>query len=70
MALNNLHQPAKHWLADVIENFGKQIDADEDPALELEVFGSKITVRLDSLPGVFQRETLAVIALDNREVSE
>ncbi len=56
--LDNLKQPARQWLADVIENFGHQLDAEEDPSVRLSFHGAELEVRLVSLEGVFERETV------------
>lgn len=51
----DLQQPAKDWLADVIQNFGKQLRDGDDPSLEVEFNGMKMRVQLVHLDGVYSR---------------
>lgn len=58
----DLKQPAKHWLADVINNFGAQLKNGENPSIELKLFDDVvIEIRLNKLPGIFDRETVEII---------
>lgn len=58
--LTDLHQPAKHWLADAVENFQTLLAENEDPSFVIEIGGAVIEVRLNEAPGVFSRKTIPV----------
>lgn len=56
----DLQQPAKAWLADHLQNFGALLDAGDDPSCIITYQGVEVEVRLNKLPGVFERETIEV----------
>lgn len=56
----DLKQPAQCWLADVLNNFGTLMENDDDPSMFITLNGIKLEIRLMELPGVFQREVIAV----------
>ena len=61
----DLNQPAKHWLADHIENFGKALAAGEDPSCMVHLWNRiSVEVRLVELPGHFKRD---VYDMDQQE---
>lgn len=53
MALGDLKQPANLWLADVVEEMGKQLVAEQEPVIELHLCGAKLEIRLNELPGIY-----------------
>ncbi len=58
--LNDLKQPAKDWLADAMENLGGLLGDGDDPSFTLVVFGAEIEIRLNKLPGHFERVQIEV----------
>jgi hypothetical protein len=58
--ITNLQQPAKHWLADAVENFKKLLAENDDPSFTIEIGEAVIEVRLNESPGVFSRKTIHV----------
>jgi hypothetical protein len=57
----DLNQPAKNWLADHLNNFGVLLDAGDDPSCLITLpEGIKVEIRLNSLPGVFERHQISV----------
>ena len=58
--LNDLKQPAKDWLADAIENLSGLLGDGDDPSFTLDVFGAEIEIRLNKLPGHFERAQIEV----------
>jgi hypothetical protein len=54
----DLKQPAKNWLADHLLNFGNLLDAGEDPSCVITYEGVEIEIRLNKLPGFFEREAV------------
>jgi hypothetical protein len=58
--LTNLQQPAKHWLADAVENFKQLLAENDDPSFTIEIGGAVIEVRLNEASGVFSRKTIPV----------
>jgi hypothetical protein len=56
----DLKQPAKHWLADHLKNFGKMLDRGDDPSFLVEFDGVEIEIRLNKLPGSFERKTTQI----------
>ncbi len=64
--LNDLKQPAKDWLADAMENLSGLLGDGDDPSFTLDVFGAEIEIRLNKLPGHFERVQVEV---PNAEVS-
>lgn len=59
--LNDLNQPAKHWLADAMQNLGGLLGDGEDPAFTLDLMGAEIEIRLNKLPGHFERDSARII---------
>lgn len=56
MAIHDLKQPANQWLADVAENLGAMLERNEDPSMELVLFGCTFEIRINELPdGSFKR---------------
>lgn len=53
--IGDLHQPAKDWLADHLQNFGGQLKDGDDPSCIIEFQGVEIEVRLNKIPGHFER---------------
>lgn len=61
MAIHDMNQPAKNWLADNLENFGKLLDVDDDPSVLLRFDGGVVLeLRLNELPGRFERVSVPV----------
>ena len=58
--LNDLRQPAKDWLADALENLSGLLGDGEDPSFTLNVFGAEVEIRLNKLPGHFERLKIEV----------
>ena len=58
--LNDLKQPAKDWLADAMENLSGLLGDGDDPSFTLDVFGAEIEIRLNKLPGHFERVQIEV----------
>ena len=58
--LNDLKQPAKGWLADAMENLSGLLGDGEDPSFTLNIFGAEVEVRLNKLPGHFERVQIEV----------
>lgn len=57
--ISDLNQPAKHWLADISEQFGIALDNGDDPSIELKIAGFIIEIRLNRTPdGSFNRVML------------
>ena len=56
----DLKQPAKNWLADHLQNFGTLLDSGDDPSCVITYQGVEIEIRLNKLPGVFERKALPV----------
>lgn len=56
----DLKQPAKNWLADHLQNFGTLLDAGEDPSCVITYQGVEVEIRLNKLPGVFERQAIEV----------
>lgn len=61
--------PLRHWLADRVDDFKLQLEADEDPSVCFEVLGCIYEIRLIHAPGVFTREELP-IELDESELRD
>lgn len=60
----DLKQPAKNWIADHLENFQTLIDAGDDPSCIITYKGVEVEIRLNKLPGVFERETIKVLGVE------
>lgn len=59
--ISDMKQPAKNWLADHLNNFGTLLDAGNDPSCTLKLpNGIEVEIRLNKLPGVFERQAAAV----------
>lgn len=56
----DLQQPAKAWLADHLQNFGTLLDSGDDPSCIITYQGVEVEIRLNKLPGVFERETIKI----------
>ncbi len=56
--ITDFKQPARNWLADNLRNFGTLLENDEDPSCTFELHGAEVEIRLNKLPGVFERETI------------
>lgn len=54
--IGNLNQSTRDWLADVVENLGLMLSNNEDPSIELDLFGSVFEIRINKLSdGSFER---------------
>ncbi|SIQ30136.1 hypothetical protein [Marinobacterium stanieri] len=53
--IHDLEQPAKDWVADHIENFGVLLNKGDDPSCLIRVQGCEIEIRLNKVPGLFER---------------
>lgn len=58
--LTDLQQPAKHWLADAIENFQVLLKEGDDPSFTVEISGCVMEIRLNEAPGVFSRRKIKI----------
>jgi len=54
----DMEQPAKNWMADIIQNMGTLLDNGDDPSMVFQINGVVLELRLNNLPGVFVRETI------------
>ena len=54
----DMNQPAKHWMADIIQNMGTLLDNGDDPSMVFQIDGVVLELRLNNLPGVFNRTTV------------
>jgi hypothetical protein len=63
MMITDLQQPAKDWIADHLQNFATLIESGDDPSCLVTYGGIEFEVRLNKLPGHFEREVLKVDAL-------
>lgn len=54
----NIKQPANHWLAECVIEFKKQLEQGLDPSFKMDVSGVVFEVRLVSIPGEFERNTV------------
>jgi hypothetical protein len=59
--ISDFNQPARMWLADMIDNFGTLLDRGEDPSVTVDL-GNKVhvEVRLTRLGDDYNRERLEV----------
>jgi len=62
--LNDLNQPAKNWLADAMSNMGGLLADGQDPSFTLNVFGAEVEIRLNRLPGHFERASIGTLTVD------
>lgn len=60
----DLNQPARCWIADVIQNFGILIDQGAEPSMTLEVNSIEIELRLKTVPGLYKEVTLQLVQHD------
>ncbi len=58
--LTDLHQPAKHWLADAVQNFKLLLAENDDPSFVIKIGGAVIEIRLNEAPGLFSRQTITL----------
>jgi len=58
----DLKQPAKYWLADHLNNFGVLLEKGEDPSCLITYGGVEIEIRLNKVPGVFERKEISLSA--------
>jgi len=56
--ISNFNQPAKNWLADVLNNLGNFLKDDEDPSFTITIDGAEIEIRLNNLPGEYCRSII------------
>ncbi len=56
----DLQQPVKDWLADHLNNFGTLLDSGDDPSCIITYEGVEVEIRLNKLPGVFEREVIGI----------
>jgi hypothetical protein len=56
----DLQQPAKNWLADHLKNFGTLLDSGDDPSYIMTYEGVEVEIRLNKLPGVFERKVIGI----------
>ncbi|MCU7934161.1 MAG: hypothetical protein KZQ99_04680 [Candidatus Thiodiazotropha sp. (ex Dulcina madagascariensis)] len=62
--ISDLQQSAKNWLADHLQNFGALLDSGNDPSCIITYQGVEVEIRLNKLPGVFERETIYIGTAD------
>jgi hypothetical protein len=55
-----MKQPAKDWLADALENLGGMLGKGEDPSFIINIYGVVIEIRLNTLPGNFERQKIQI----------
>ena len=58
--INDFKQPAKDWLADVLNNLGNFLKDGEDPCFNIIIDGVEIEIRLNNIPGQFNRQRIKV----------
>lgn len=56
--LSDIEQPAKDWIADVMLNLALLLGDGENPSFTMEFMGAEIEIRLNSLPGHFERRRI------------
>jgi hypothetical protein len=56
--VSDLKQPTHHWLADLLENFSELLNEGEDPSCTITYEGVEIEVRLNKIPGHFERKII------------
>lgn len=56
--IGDLTQPAANWIVDHLENFGVLLDKGDDPSCIVEIQGVEVEIRLNKLPGVFERQAV------------
>lgn len=59
--IGDMKQPAKNWLADHLNNFGTLLEAGEDPSCLIKIGGVELELRLNTLPGIFERHTIPIV---------
>lgn len=58
--ISDFKQPAKTWLADVLNNLGNFLSDGEDPSFTLTIDDIEIEIRLNNIPGVFNRKIVEI----------
>ena len=58
--INDFKQPAKDWLADVLNNLGNFLKDGEDPTFNIIIDGVEIEIRLNKIPGHFDRQRIKI----------
>ena len=58
--ISDFKQPAKDWLADVLNNLGNFLKDGEDPCFNIIIDGVEIEIRLNNIPGQFNRQRIKV----------
>jgi hypothetical protein len=58
--ISDFKQPAKYWLADVLNNLGNFLKDGEDPCFTITIDGVEIEIRLNNIPGEFNRQQIKV----------
>jgi hypothetical protein len=56
--IGDFNQSAKDWLADVLNNLGNCLTVGEDPCFIVKIDGVEIEIRLNTIPGQFNRQQL------------
>jgi hypothetical protein len=56
--ISDFKQPAKDWLADVLNNLSNFLKDGEDPCFTITINGIEIEIRLNNIPGEFNREQI------------
>ncbi len=52
----NVDQSAKEWITEHMEEFGAAIGRGEDPTIKHCIHGVEFEVRLNKIPGMYDRE--------------
>jgi hypothetical protein len=58
--ISDFKQPAKDWLADAVNNLGNFLKDGEDPSFIITIDGVEIEIRLNKIPGHFNRQQISV----------
>lgn len=59
--LADIRQPAKQWIATLIESLGDQLADEGDGSIKLEISGSVIEFRIIKIPGVLDVQRIQVV---------
>ena len=54
--INDFKQPAKNWLVDVLKNLFNFLKDGEDPCFTIIIDGVEIEIRLNKIPGEYNRQ--------------
>jgi len=54
--ISDFKQPAKDWIADVLNNLGNFLKHGDDPSFTITIDGVEIEIRLNHIPGEFNRQ--------------